>query len=424
MTRGARPVRARPPRARDPYGVGPASSWIAPVASIVGLLLVGIVTLNLLQGEVPFGIGGGDGSGDGGGGGVVDPDRTPAPSNVVIVPEEAAFDGSIVYAKGGNIWIQTDDEPRQLTDSGDGSDSQPSYSPDGAWITYIHTVTDEGKWPVKGVVESYALDVPQLMRVRADGSGEPERLATSKFKKSGNTYAFWIRQPVLSPDASRIAVVSDAPNPDQSTVVLQFFDPATEKFSKVDVGVKGVLGHQDPEWRPDGRFLLYVRNGRDGSRGAPQIMRFNMETGKTRELTTAGYLQPSYSPDGKYVAATRTSSLGTNIVILAGGTGQELMRITDDDASWSPVWSPAGDGIAYLHIEGQTVDLRLAKLGGTWGSWTVDDTVQLTEVSGLDADSGPDWMIPADQLPVTPPPPTPVPTTPAPSADPGATTAP
>ena len=41
-----------------------------------------------------------------------------------------------------------------------------------------------------------------------------------------------------------------------------------------------------------------------------------------------------------------------------------LLRVTDDGASWAPTWSPAGDGIAFLHLDGQTVDLRLAKLEG------------------------------------------------------------
>jgi hypothetical protein len=50
------------------------------------------------------------------------------------------------------------------------------------------------------------------------------------------------------------------------------------------------------------------------------------------------------------------------------------------------------------------VDLRLAKLTGAAPAWTVDKTIDLTEVSGLDASSGPDWFIPADQLPATPPP--------------------
>ena len=81
--------------------------------------------------------------------------------------------------------------------------------------------------------------------------------------------------------------------------------------------------------------------------------------------------------------------------------------MTDDGASWAPTWSPAGDGIAYLHVDGQTVDLRLAKLDGTAPTWTVSETIDLTEVSDLEPASRPDWFIPADQLPATPPPATP-----------------
>jgi Tol biopolymer transport system component len=168
-----------------------------------------------------------------------------------------------------------------------------------------------------------------------------------------------------------------------------------------------VLGHQDPEWRPDGKFLLYVMNGRDGSRGAPVIMRYNVESGQARALTGFGYLYPAYSPDGKYVAATRTSAFGTDVVILDGASGQELMRVTDDGSSWAPTWSPAGDGIAYLHVNGQTVDLRLAKLDGTAPNWAISETIDLTEVSDLEPASKPDWFIPADRLPATPPPATP-----------------
>jgi Tol biopolymer transport system component len=78
--------------------------------------------------------------------------------------------------------------------------------------------------------------------------------------------------------------------------------------------------------------------------------------------------------------------------------------VTDDGASWAPSWSPAGDGIVFLHLVGQTVDLLLAPLEGSAPSWTVKETIALTEVSGLDAASRPDWFIPADQLPATPPP--------------------
>jgi dipeptidyl aminopeptidase/acylaminoacyl peptidase len=407
MTRAAR---SRPPRSGDPYGVGPIATVLAPVLSLVGLLLVGVVTFNLLNGQLPFGLGGSNGNGGLGDG----PTRTPAPSGVVIVPEEATFEGSIVYAKGGNIWVQTSEDAKQVTSNG--GDSMPSWSADGAWIVFIRSKAEVGYWPVKGRNGRYDIDVPDLMRVRADGNAEPEKLATGFVKKGRLEWSAWMRQPVLSPDGTTIALVTDAPNPDNSNVVLQFFDVETEKLRRAGVKESGVLGHQDPEWRPDGRVVFYTQNGRDGSRGAPVIMRYDVRQEKARALTAAGYMQPSTSPDGRYLAATRTTALGTDVVILDAGTGEQLLRVTDDGTSFAPTWSPAGDGIAFLHIVGQTVDLRLARLEGAAPSWTVKETLDLTEVSGLDAASRPDWFVPPGLLPATPPPTAAPSTSPAPAA--------
>ena len=394
MTRVAR---SRPPRAGDPYGIGPIGTIAAPLLSIVGLLLVGIVTLNLLNGDVPFGIGGSNGNGNG-----VAPGRTAAPSGVVVVPEEATFQGAIVYAKAGNIWVQTSEGVTQVTS--DGGDSMPSWSPDGQWIIFIRSKPEIGYWPVRGRNGHYDIVVPNLMRVRADGGTEPERLATGFVKDGRLKWSAWMRQPVLAPDAKTIALITDAPNPGDDNVVLKFFNVETKKLRAAGVKANGVLGHQDPEWRRDGKFLLYTQNGRDGTRGAPVIMRYDRASKKAGTLTAPGYMQPSYSPDGRYVAATRTTSLGTDVVILDARNGRQLLRLTDDGASFAPSWSPAGDGIAFLHIVGQTVDLRLTALEGAAPSWTVKDTLDLTEISGLDAASRPDWFIPVELLPATPAP--------------------
>jgi hypothetical protein len=58
----------------------------------------------------------------------------------------------------------------------------------------------------------------------------------------------------------------------------------------------------------------------------------------------------------------------------------------------------------FLHVVGRTVDLRLAKLEGKAPAWTVPETLNLTEVSGLDAASRPDWYIPPALLPAAEPP--------------------
>jgi Tol biopolymer transport system component len=396
---------------RTSISLGSAGRWLAPVLSIVGLLIVGLVTLNLLQGGVPFSSSNGHGNGSGN----VGPDQTPAPPNVVIVPPEVVtLKGSIVYAKAGNIWVQTGKDAKQLTKGGD--DSMPSWSPDGKSVYFIRTAGGDGRWPAGGILRDYALTTPSVMQVTADGSGDPVRVLSGKVNIGGHTWHAWIREPVVSPDGTTLAMVSDRPDPSQSDVILQLYDLTTKKSTIPKIAETSPLGHQDPAWRPDGKALLYVRNNRNGARGAPAIWRLDVAKGKASPLTGPGYLEPAFSPDGRYVAATKTSSFGNDLVILDAANGRELMRLTNDGASWAPVWSPIGDSIAFLHIQGQIVDLKLIRLDGDAPDWTVKDVTSLTEVSGLDGSSRPDWFVPADQLPA--PTPTPVQTA-APSASAG-----
>lgn len=382
----------RASRARDPYGLLPDRSWLAPGLSAIGLLIVGSLTLGIMNGSVPF-LGG---SGDGG-----VSTRTPAPSNVVVVPE-VSFPGAIVYAKAGNIWVQEVGAARQVT--GGGHDSMPSWAPDGQSIYFVRTSEEQGLWPAQGSDRHYRMDVPAVMRVSASGTTEPEVLLTGRIKRDTRSWFSWIRQPVLSADGTTIAMISDGPDPSDSNVVLQFYDLATEQRTVPDVPETAPLGHQDPSWRADGKFLVYVRNGRSGSRGAPVVYRWDVAKSTATPVTGPGYLEPTYSPDGKYIAATRTSAFGNDIVILDAAHGRELLRVTDDGASWAPVWSPAGDAIAFLRIDGLIVDLRMARLAGAGPGWTVGETLNLTEVSGLDGGSRPDWHVAPEDLPATPPP--------------------
>jgi Tol biopolymer transport system component len=384
-----RPAPARP--ARDPYGLGPIADRVGPIAAAVVLVVVGALTLSLMNGQVPFKTGS-----PGPGGVIPGPAITPAPPNVVL-PEQEVFKGSIVYAKAGNIWIQTSDGVRQLTDTG--LDSMPSFSPDGQWVYFIRIQQGRGVYGLNGGRRAwYDLDTPQVSRIPADGSAAPDVIFSGRLRSGSSTWFSWIREPVVSPDGKTIAVVSDAPASGQSAVVLQLYDTARKKLTKPALAQSSKLGHQDPAWKPDGTIILYVKNGRNGARGAPQIMRYIVATGKSAAVTGPGYLAPSWSPDGRFIAATRTDNFGTDVVIL-DTKGAELLRVTNDDHSFSPVWSPSGDSIAFLHLAGQIVDLDLARLDGSNGSWTVKETVALTQVSGLDGASRPSWFVPAADLP-------------------------
>ena len=127
---------------------------------------------------------------------------------------------------------------------------------------------------------------------------------------------------------------------------------ATHRLAPLGVPENPPFGHQDPAWRPDGTQLLYVRNGRDGSRGAPAIWRYDPATKKTTRFSQAGYSQPAFSPDGRYLAATKISTLGTDVVVLDARTANELLRVTIDGRSWGAAWSPDGTQIAFLHLAG------------------------------------------------------------------------
>ncbi|MFL5777773.1 MAG: hypothetical protein ACJ761_02415 [Chloroflexota bacterium] len=379
---------------RSRLALGGVGRYAAPLLAVVGLVIVAIVTIQLLGGNLPLS-GGSRGDGD-----VVGPDRTPAPSNVVVIDPGVKFPGSITYAKGGNIWVQAGKDARQVTSSG--NDSMPSWAPDGRSIYYVTTVYERSEWFIDGSLRKYNLYYPNLMQVAADGSGRPEQLATGRYVRNARAWFYWIRQPTPSPDGRSLAVLSDQPDPQRSDTVLQFYDLRTKRYTRAPVGEVQPLGHQDPAWRRDGQVLLYVRNARDGARGAPAIYRYDTSTKKTSAVTGPGYLEPSFSPDGRYIAATQTSAFGTDVVILDATRGRVVLPLTKDGSSWGPVWSPAGDSIAFLRIEGQIVDLWMVKLDGTAPDWTVSKPIALTRVSGLEGASRPSWFIPPAELPPAP----------------------
>jgi Tol biopolymer transport system component len=397
----------------DPYGLAAARPFLAPILSLVGLAVVGLLTLGLLSGNLPFlparnadpG-----GQNNPGSGGPVVPGKTPSPSEPPVVNPDVGIDGRLVYAKAGNLWIQEGTASRRLTNTG--RDSQPAWSADGAWVYFIETRKTTGPFSVAGIERRYDIRYPLITRVRPDGTGR-ETLISGLYRSGPSkryTWFFFMRDLAVSPDGKQLALVSDGTDPTGSNVVLQTFDIARVRLAKVGLPEQAPLGHQNPTWSPDGKYILYVKNGRQGARGLPTLWRYEVATKKNTALTGPGYTEPSYSADGRRIVATKTTSLGTDIVVLDARTGIELLRVTSDGRSWGGAWSPDGTQIAFLRLVGLTVDLNVATLeSGTGGALAVKETKPLTEFSGLDAESRPAWWGPRP--------------TPAPTATPAAPTA-
>ena len=173
----------------------------------------------------------------------------------------------------------------------------PSWSADGQWIYFIETVEQRGLFPAQGAARYYTLTYPVLTRIHRDGTGR-QALFSGLYKAGGGQYQwfYWMRQPVVSPDGKTVALVTDGPDPTRSDVVLGFIDLKTGKLTKAPVGENAPLGHQDVAWRPDGKLLLYVKNARDGSRGAPSIWQYNLATQRTSALDGARVHEPGILP--------------------------------------------------------------------------------------------------------------------------------
>lgn len=397
----ARATRRAPDR---PAGGQRLPFELAPALSAAGLIIIGVISFLLLGGTLPA-IPGGPGG----------PARTPTPSNIVIVDPRADIPGSLLYVKSGNAWVQTGDQARQVTTSG--ADSMAVWSPDGASIYLVRTTTQEGRWPSGDSIRTYDLTVPSLLRVDAASGGNPETLLTGLVERGSQTWSYFIQDPAISPDGGTAAILTDGPDPTRSQVVVKLLPLAGGTLTDPRLAQTQSLGHQAPAWSPDGKVLLYVRNAREGSRGTPAIYRYNLANGRSAALTATGYTAPAWSRDGRYVAATKTSNFGTDVVILDARDGSEVLSVTRDGISFSPVWSPIGDAVAFFKVSHGVVDLYLVRLEGAAPAWTTTEPIAVTIAAGLDATSRPQWFIPAGELP---PLATPTPAaTPAPSGQEG-----
>ena len=289
---------------------------------------------------------------------------TPAPSgnpnSGPEVTEGVTVVGTIAFGRGGSIWSVSGSGLRQLTTAT--SDSDLAWSTDGVLLYAIrHRTETGGRLLGSGSVQKYEMSVPTLLRLSAYGGGEEvifDGLILGT--RPALNWSGFMYGPALASDG-RIAVATDYRGSSVGTdVVVRILSSDGSAISTPPLPHIAPFGHQDPVWSPDGSAIYYVQNGLSEGTSSSRIIRYNIAKKSTTRIGEKGLVQPAISPDGRWIAATRISSRGTDVVIMNPATGEVVLEITRTGKSWAPAWSPTGAQIAYLSANGSLASLNLA----------------------------------------------------------------
>ncbi len=183
-------------------------------------------------------------------------------------------------------------EVRQLT--GGGSNSEPSFSPDGRRIVFVSAV------PERGIAHLMVLTV---------ATGQTRQLTFGTNQD---------REPVFAPGGKRILFASDraASGGHDRTDIFEIAPSGRH----LRVLVNGSGAEVSPDVAPHGHRLAYVVEKRGFRTGALRLS--NRNGRKAHTLGRPGaecdpcYREPAFSPSGRHLAAIEVRNSGTSLFVL------------------------------------------------------------------------------------------------------------
>jgi Tol biopolymer transport system component len=191
------------------------------------------------------------------------------------------------------------------------------------------------------------------------------------------------QMPDWSPDGRRVVFARDG-----SLFLVN--DDGTGLRQLTASGTPGSTGHAYPAWSPRGDRILFVAGTQQRTclkLNCTDIYTIPVEGGSVTDLTTGS--MPSWSPDGGHIlfgdltgngcASTYAQACDATLFVAdADGTNRQSLGLTGS----VPKYSPDGTRIAYQRGEGNNADIHVARSDGT------GDAVI---VSGLSDDTQPAW---------------------------------
>lgn len=251
-----------------------------------------------------------------------------------------AGDGRIAYVVsdccGAEIWVVNPDgtDARNITNTPDALEYDPSWSPDGTKIVYTR-FDDEFDFES----DIWVMDADGSNQTRLTTSTDPEFQADWSPDGSQLVYAAYTEGEVITSQADLFVMNADGSNPTNVT--------AGQDTDEID-----------PAWSPDGDRIVFagVRVAPEGG-GYWEIVTMDPDGSNQTPLTVAhepGYEDryPNWSPDGEmivWMAQENEPCCGTWDVWAMNEDGSGQTNLTGDvpGTDWFPSWSPDGQWIIF-----------------------------------------------------------------------------